>query len=131
MQKLSKLYYTISEVAEMFGIEASTLRYWEREFKQLSPMRKAQSNSRRYTAKDIEVVQLIHMLVREQNLTIEGAKKALQMNYSGEMRQSQLLSRLKTVRQELLELRNAIDSWERRSQAEYLDQIGQTASEEQ
>lgn len=73
---LSKLYYTISEVAEMFDVNASLIRFWEKEFKTLSPA-KNRNGSRKYTEKDIEDFNQIFELVKEQGFTIDGARKAI------------------------------------------------------
>jgi DNA-binding transcriptional MerR regulator len=74
-----KLYHSISEVSEMFGINASSLRYWETEFKQINP-RKNKKGDRFYTLADIKLLQLIHFLLRQRKYTIEGAKEYLKKN---------------------------------------------------
>ena len=70
----SKLYYSISEVAEITGIKAHVLRYWESEFPTLSP-KKTRSGARRYRPKDIEEVEAIKSLLYEQGFKIAGARK--------------------------------------------------------
>ena len=70
----SKLYYSISEVAEITGIKAHVLRYWETEFPTLSP-KKTRTGARRYRQKDIEEVQAIKDLLYEQGFKIAGARK--------------------------------------------------------
>ena len=60
----------------MFGVNASLLRFWEKEFKQIQPRTNARGK-RSYRAKDIEVIRSIYVLVKEQGFTLEGAKKAL------------------------------------------------------
>lgn len=69
-----KLYYSISEVAEMFSINQSNLRFWEKEFKQLTP-RRNDKGTRFYTKEDIQVVKQILFLINEQKLTLEGVRK--------------------------------------------------------
>ena len=71
-----KLYYSISEVAEMFSINQSNLRFWEKEFKQLTP-RRNDKGTRFYTKEDIQVVKQILFLINEQKLTLEGVRKKL------------------------------------------------------
>ena len=75
-QNLSKLYYTIGEVAEMFGVSNSLIRYWETEFKALKPT-KNKKGDRRFTVKDIRTLERIYTLVKERGFTLEGAKKEL------------------------------------------------------
>lgn len=70
----SKLYYSISEVAEITGIKAHVLRYWETEFPTLSP-KKTRTGARRYRPKDIEEVEAIKGLLYEQGFKIAGARK--------------------------------------------------------
>ena len=59
-----KLYYTIREVAEMMHLPEHTLRFWEKEFPALKP-KKTSGGSRQYTAQDIELVRLIHHLLKD------------------------------------------------------------------
>ena len=73
---IQKKYFSISEVAQMFGVNASLLRFWEKEFKQIQPKTNARGK-RSYRHKDIEVIRSIYVLVKEQGFTLEGAKKAL------------------------------------------------------
>ncbi|PVZ12848.1 MerR family transcriptional regulator [Porphyromonas loveana] len=113
-QKPGKLYYSISEVARMFGVPDSTLRFWEKEFPALKP-RTSPGGTRRYTAKDIETVRLIHHLTKEKGLTLSGAKQALSNDYDGTTRREEVINRLKEIRQELCDIRDAIDKWERKN----------------
>ena len=73
---IQKRYFSISEVATMIGVNASLLRFWEKEFKQIKP--KTNSRGKRsYNNKDIEIVRLVYVLVKEQGFTLDGARKAL------------------------------------------------------
>lgn len=73
---IQKQYFSISEVADMLGVNASLLRFWEKEFKQIKP--KTNSRGKRsYRAKDIEILRAIYVLVKEQGFTLEGARNAL------------------------------------------------------
>lgn len=74
---VEKRFFTITEVAAGLGENASVLRYWEKEFRQLTPRTNARGK-RFYTRKDIELIERIHSLVREQGFTIDGARKVLQ-----------------------------------------------------
>jgi len=82
MKELSikKLYYSISEVSKITGLEQYVLRYWENEFEQLKPQ-KNRAGNRIYTNKDIQLILFLKKLLREEKYTIDGAKKVLQ-NYN-------------------------------------------------
>jgi len=73
---LNKLYYTITEVAMMLKVNPSLLRFWEKEFNIIQP-KKNKKGTRYYTKEDIEVINKIYSLVKEQGFTLEGAKKML------------------------------------------------------
>lgn len=73
---LTKRYYAIGEVAEMFAVSNSLIRYWESEFTILKPQ-KNKKGDRRYTIKDIEQLEKIYTLVKERGFTLDGAKKEL------------------------------------------------------
>jgi len=75
-QPIQKRYFTISEVAKMLDIRPSTLRFWEKEFKQLQPKTNARGK-RAYKQEDIELLRRIYDLVKVQGLTLEGARKAM------------------------------------------------------
>lgn len=74
---LKKLYYSISEVSKLTGLEQYILRYWETEFEQLRPG-KNRAGNRIYTNKDIKLILQIKRLLREEKYTIEGAKKIIE-----------------------------------------------------
>lgn len=81
---LKKLYYSISEVSKLTGLEQYILRYWETEFEQLKPS-KNRAGNRIYTNKDIKLILEIKKLLRDEKYTIEGAKKILAgMNFNTE-----------------------------------------------
>ena len=71
-----KLYYSIGEVAEMFGVNDTLLRFWEREFPQIAP-KKGARGIRQYTKRDIETVRVVYNLVKVRGLRIEAAREAL------------------------------------------------------
>lgn len=75
-QNFNKLYYSIGEVADLFGVNASLIRFWEKEFDAIRPKKNAKGN-RKFTPKDIEVLQRIYDLVKVKGFTLDGAKKAL------------------------------------------------------
>ncbi len=95
-----KLYYSISEVAEMFSINQSNLRFWEKEFKQLKP-RRNDKGTRFYTKEDIQLVKQIMYLINEQKLTLEGVRKKLSEKKDSIAKQQELTERLRNIRNEL------------------------------
>jgi DNA-binding transcriptional MerR regulator len=75
-QNFNKLYYSIGEVADIFGVNASLIRFWEKEFDAINPKKNAKGD-RKFTPNDIEMVHRIHDLVKVKGYTLDGAKKAL------------------------------------------------------
>ncbi len=98
--KNQKLYHSINEVAQMFQVEPSTLRYWEDVFPQLKP-RTTDGGTRQYRWKDIEMVRLIHHLLKEKGLTIKGAQKKLKENPDTTVKHEEIVNKLKHVKGEL------------------------------
>lgn len=78
-ESLTKRYYSIGEVAELFGIKASVLRFWEDSFKMLRP-RKSGGGKRLYTVDNIKLIEHIYKLVREEGYTLEGAEQVLRQD---------------------------------------------------
>ncbi len=100
-----KLFYSIGEVAKMFDVNASLIRFWEKEFKQISP-KKTESGKRKFTEKDIRNIQQVYHLVKEKGYTLIGAKEHMK---SGKKEGNKLveielkLNNIKTTLAELLE----------------------------
>ncbi len=107
--KSQKLYYTIKEVAEMFGLNESTLRYWETEFPFLRPKTSGPAKVRQYQEKDIEQIKLIHNLVKVRGFKLAAAKKIINSNRDGADKTADVLGRLITVRDELMALKRQMD----------------------
>src|SRR5271154_6654529 len=104
----TKLYYSIGEVAEMLQVNASLLRYWEKEFDMIRP-RKNSKGDRLFTNEDIEKLKLVYHLVKEKGYTLEGAKIQLKGGADALHKKLQLTDRLKKVRGFLVELKDQID----------------------
>jgi len=102
-----KLYYSIGEVAAAFKVNASLIRFWEKEFDVISPKKNKKGN-RYFTQEDINNLKLIYHLVKERGYTLEGAKTALseKENIRGEV---ELLARLEFIRSELVKLKESFD----------------------
>ena len=77
--KIEKLYYTIGEVAKIFDVSTSLLRYWEKEFVILKP-RKNKKGNRLFTKLDVKNLKMIYHLVKEKGYTLDGAKQKLSSN---------------------------------------------------
>lgn len=104
---MDKIYYSISEVAEMFKINQSNLRFWEKEFDKLKP-RRNEKGTRFYTEKDLEIINQIIFLVKDQNLTLKGAKRKITQKMDVVAKQQRIVERLKKVRQELKGISNEL-----------------------
>lgn len=98
-----KQYYGIGEVAQMFGVNASLIRYWENEFDVLEP-RKNRKGDRLFKPADIKTLQVIHDLIRRRKYTLEGAKEYLKQARSAEEKYV-LIQSLQNIRGFLLELK--------------------------
>ena len=109
LDKNLKLYYTIKEVAEMFDLNESTLRYWEREFPFLRPKTTGSAKIRQYQEKDIEQIRLINNLVKVRGFKIAAARKILTQNKKGVDKRADVLERLINVRTELQALKKQLD----------------------
>ncbi|MBR0259499.1 MAG: MerR family transcriptional regulator [Prevotella sp.] len=109
LNKNLKLYYNIHEVAEMFGVNESTLRYWEKEFTYLRPKVSGPAKIRQYQEKDIEQIRLIHNLVKVRGFKIAAARKIINANRNGADRKTEVLSRLINISSELQSLRKQLD----------------------
>ena len=103
-----KMYNSISEVAKMFNVNESLLRYWEKEFPIIAP-RKAGGNVRQYRKEDIENIRLVYHLVKEKGMTLQGAKQRLKANKEKTIQTAEIVDRLKQIREELVNLRNSLD----------------------
>jgi len=107
--KPKKLYYSIKEVAEMFGLNESTLRFWETEFPFLRPKTTGPAKVRQYQEKDIEQIKLIHNLVKVRGFKLAAAKKIISNNRDGADRTADVLTKLIGIRDELQTLKRQLD----------------------
>lgn len=108
ISKLTKLYYSIGEVADMFDVNSSLIRFWEKEFSIIKPKKNKKGN-RLFTVKDISNFNKIYELVKVQGFTLDGAKKALKDKREiirEEDSASELISRLEKVKSALIALKS-------------------------
>lgn len=99
--KTLKKYYSISEVAEQFGLAESNLRFWEKEFPNIHP-KKTGRNVRQYTQEDIEEVRLVYNLLKERGMKISAARELLSKNKQAVSNTTEVLARLQSIREELV-----------------------------
>jgi len=109
LNKNLKLYYSIKEVAEMFGLNESTLRFWESEFPYLKPKTAGPNKVRQYTEKDIKEIRLIYNLVKERGFKLAAAKKIINQNRDGADRKAEVMARLISVRDDLVALKHQLN----------------------
>lgn len=107
-QKDFKLYHSIGEVAKMFDVNESLLRYWETQFPILKP-KKNQGGTRFYKKEDIEKVGLVYHLVKIKGMTLAGAKKKLTQNPELTFSAYEIVQRLENVKAELLAMRDELE----------------------
>lgn len=106
-KEIEKLYYSIGEVAEIFGVAPSLIRFWETEFDVIKPKKNRKGN-RQFTREDIDNVRTIYHLVKEKGFTLQGAKEMLRNDNQSVRDKMELLESLKNVRSFLIELREKL-----------------------
>ena len=103
-KKIEKLYYSISEIADMFSVSQSLIRYWESEFEVLNPRKNGKGN-RMFTQKDIGHCRKIYDLVKEKGFTLEGARKKLKDGDEPEnLELGEIVKKLKEIKTFLTQL---------------------------
>ncbi|MFV0590001.1 MAG: MerR family transcriptional regulator [Draconibacterium sp.] len=105
--EIEKIYYSMGEVTEMFGLSPSNIRYWENQFEALKPFKNKKGN-RLFTKEDIETIRLINYLVKERGLTIKGAKQKLKENREDTLNNYEIVKKLQDIRQELMAIKNSL-----------------------
>jgi DNA-binding transcriptional MerR regulator len=106
-KKVEKLYYSIGEVAELFKVNASLIRFWEKEFDIIKPKKNKKGN-RFFTRQDIDNIQLIYHLVKERGLTLSGAKKKLRDNRDDTNNNHEVVKTLTQIKAMLLEIKESL-----------------------
>ena len=105
---LNKKFYRISEVADILGMPASTLRFWEKEFTVIKPER-SDTNRRLYSPADIETLRLILYLVKEKGMRLDAAQNEIRRNRSNVSKRVEVLDRLRNVRDRLVAMQREIE----------------------
>ena len=105
--KPEKLYYTIGEVAKMFDVNTSLIRFWEKEFDIIQPKKNKKGN-RLFTPRDVENFHIIYHLVKERGFTLQGAKDKLNENKADVIDKVEVVKSLKNIRAFLEDIKNEL-----------------------
>lgn len=106
-KETTKLYYTIGEVAEMFKVNTSLIRFWEKEFDIIKPKKNKKGN-RLFTKEDLDNFRVIFHLVKEKGFTLQGAKDRLKADKSAAFDQAEMIKSLTKVRDFLVNLKETL-----------------------
>ena len=102
-----KRYYRIGEIAKAFDVNASLIRFWDKEFEALKPKKNAKGN-RRFTPEDVQNLKLIYNLVKERGYTLEGAKTYLKEQNQKSLNDFDIITKLERVKIELIKIKNQL-----------------------
>ena len=105
--KIAKVYYSIGEVAELFEVNPSLIRFWEKEFDILTPQ-KNQKGNRLFTQQDIANLRLVYHLVKERGYTLQGAREKLKQNREDVEKRVEIVDSLYKIRNFLEELKSEL-----------------------
>ncbi len=105
--KVEKLFWHIGEVAEMFDVNTSLIRFWEQEFTIIKPKKNNKGN-RLFTKQDVANFHIIYHLVKEQGMTLKGAQKKLEENREDTVNNIEVIAKLKDIRQCLIDIRSEL-----------------------
>jgi DNA-binding transcriptional MerR regulator len=106
-KEIKKLYYSIGEVATLFDVNASLIRFWEKEFEIIKPHKNKKGN-RMFTQKDVDNFHLIFHLVKERGFTLQGAKDKIKNNKEDVSQTADVVNRLQKIKSFLLEVKNEL-----------------------
>ena len=102
-----KRYYRIGEIAKAFDVNASLIRFWDKEFEALKPKKNAKGN-RRFTPEDVQNLKLIYNLVKERGYILEGAKTYLKEQNQKSLNDFDIITKLERVKNELIKIKNQL-----------------------
>lgn len=106
-KEITKLYYGIGEVAKMFNVNTSLIRFWEKEFDIIEPQ-KNKKGDRLFTQKDVDNFHIIYHLVKERGFTLQGAKEKLKQNKEDTVNNIEVIKSLQKIKDFLLELKKEL-----------------------
>ena len=102
-----KRYYSIGEIAKAFDVNASLIRFWDKEFDILKPKKNAKGN-RMFTPEDVKNLQLIYHLVKERGFTLDGAKTHLKESQKKTMDKFEIIRKLEAIKVQLTNIKNEL-----------------------
>ena len=106
-QAIEKIYFSIGEIAVMFNVNTSLIRFWEKEFDIIKPD-KNQKGTRYFTKQDIDNFHLIYHLVKERGFTLQGAKDKLSENKTETIDHHEIVKSLEKIKSFLIEIKEGL-----------------------
>ena len=106
--KIEKLYYSIGEVASMFDVNTSLIRFWEKEFEIIKPKKNKKGN-RLFTREDVDNFHIIFHLVKENGMTLKGAQKKMKENREDTLNNFEVIQSLNSIKNMLLEIKGELE----------------------
>lgn len=106
--KPEKLYYSIGEVAEILGESTSLVRFWSDTFSHFVKPERNRKGNRRFTPADVENLKIIHHLVKDLKMTLDGAAARMKYNRNGLDARTEVVGRLRGIRESLLEISKSL-----------------------
>lgn len=106
-KEIAKLYWSIGEVAKMFNVNTSLIRFWEKEFDIIKPTKNKKGN-RMFTKDDVDNFYIIFHLVKERGFTLQGAREKLKKNRNETVTNIEMVKALTKVREFLVNLKREL-----------------------
>ena len=107
IDSITKRYFTIGEVSEMFGVSKSLIRFWENEFDFLKPHKNSKGD-RRFTQQNLEQIKLIYKLVKEMGFTLDGAKREIERRKIVKKEREAIIDQLESLKTFLQEIKDKL-----------------------
>lgn len=104
---IEKLYYSIGEVAKIFNVNTSLIRFWEKEFDIIKPKKNKKGN-RLFTKEDVKNFEIIYHLVKVRGMTLKGARKKIKENKEDVVNNFEIIQSLNNIKAMLLDIRDEI-----------------------
>lgn len=111
---IEKLYYTIGEISEILGENASLVRFWSRKFPDFIKPARNKKGNRLFTAQDLANFKIIYHLVKEGGMTLEGANRRMKENIGGEDKRVEVISKLQNIKTKLLQVSDILTEKQKR-----------------
>jgi DNA-binding transcriptional MerR regulator len=107
-KEIEKVYYSIGELSKMFNVNASLIRFWEKEFDIIRPFKNKKGN-RLFTQTDVGNFRNIYRLVKEQGFTLQGAKEKLKQDNADVTGNAEIVKTLEDIKDFLVEIKKELD----------------------